>query len=319
MTTKTFSIPQPIIQDANCEYFAIKYRKISPTQENWQTIPNVTTNTFDLELDYNSQYEIEAIHHCCNGIDSLPTTITFDTSLGNPLIYVCLTANTQTDTCSTTTGSCRNCEIQKMFKLRFYSDVSASTTIIPNSNTRIKLQEIINGIPQTPYYLDLNSISSYEYQLFSKITRKETCNNGVQNIETYDLVVLDGQFEQYPYKITTCSSNNPTLTQISNTDTGPGGKRTQIFRVGNDVVAGNRFELMVYSVGRTVTAVQGDTATSIAQKLVAAINNTSTSEWNQYSNHNGINGFPPHANSNGADITITLNYQNQFGGYAYEN
>lgn len=137
--------------------------------------------------------------------------------------------------------------------------------------------------------------------------------------------VLDYQFEVASNGLITSVQQcvtviPPSLTQTSNTNTGPGGTRTQVFQVGNSVSAGNRFNLTVYSYTNTVVAVQGDTPQSIATKLRNAINNTTNAQWNsQGSAPTGANGFPPSATSSGANVTIQLNFQNQFAGNATVN
>ena len=322
MLTKSFTIPQPVISNPNCEYFAIRYRKIQPVVSAWNNAPNSNSNNFTLQLDFNSVYEIEATHHCCDGSDSSPRLITFNTASNHPIIYVCMIEVPVSDTCATTPGSCRNCEIKKSYKFRFYSNSNGSTQYnLQDSNLKLKVQQAINNVPQTP--IDVSTNMGYnEILLFGGLpvsTYKETCSGGNSIVSTETITLLDGSFEEYPYNIISCVSNNPTLTETSNTDTGPGGIRTQKFQVGADILPGNKFQIGVYSVTLTIDAVTGDTPTSIAQKLANAVNNTTVAQWNQYGNHTGVNGFPPHATSSGSVVTITLNYQNQFFGAAYEH
>jgi hypothetical protein len=111
----------------------------------------------------------------------------------------------------------------------------------------------------------------------------------------------------------------PSLTEISNVDTGAGGTRTQIFEVGSVVDTGNRFVLSVYGVNIEVTAIQSDDPDSIAVALRDLINSTSEGEWNAEGQAPtpGANGFPPNATSSGNQITITLNFENEFNGSAF--
>lgn len=113
----------------------------------------------------------------------------------------------------------------------------------------------------------------------------------------------------------------PSLIQVSNTNTGAGGTRTQIFEVGGSISAGNKFNLTVYSYTNTVIAVAGDTPITIAAKLRDAINNTSLAQWDSVGSapNNGTNGYPPSATSNGDRVTIILNFQNQFAANATVN
>jgi len=106
----------------------------------------------------------------------------------------------------------------------------------------------------------------------------------------------------------------PTLTQISNTDTGAGGTRTQIAQVGFAVAAGYTYTAQVYSHPVTYTAISGDTPADVAIGLRDLINATTEAEWDSASSAppTGTNGFKPVATASGANITIVLNYQNAF-------
>lgn len=321
MLTKSFKIPQPVITNPNCEYFKIRYRKILPVVGNWQDGGTTTNNDFTLTLDFNSTYEIEATHHCCDGNDSQPTTVTFNTATNNPIIYVCMIETIVSDSCATTPGNCRNCQVVKSYKFRFYQNSNGTTPLnLQNSNLKLKVQETVNGVAQPPVEIQTYAGNS-EYNYGNVTTYQETCSGGsTSQTTTRVFTLLDGSFEQYPYNIISCVSNNPTLIQTSDTSTGPGGIRTQKFQVGSDVMSGNKFQIGVYSVVLTVTAVQGDTPTSIAQKLANLVNSTTSSQWNQFGTAPiGQNGFPPNASSSGSTVTINLNYQNSFFGAAYEH
>lgn len=114
-------------------------------------------------------------------------------------------------------------------------------------------------------------------------------------------------------------NSSPTITQVSDSDTGPGGTRTQIFTIGPTVTAGNRYVLTVYSHDITVTAVLGDTPSSIANKLKDAINATTEGDWNDHGSApaSGTPGFKPSASSSGNQVIIVLNYNNSFVANAY--
>lgn len=109
----------------------------------------------------------------------------------------------------------------------------------------------------------------------------------------------------------------PSLTLIENFGT-VGSTRTQIFEVGPQVNLGNKYKLTVYSHEVVVTAVAGDTPQTIASKLKEAINNTTALQWNSASSAppSGTVGFPPIATFFGAQVTLHLNYVNQFIGSA---
>lgn len=92
------------------------------------------------------------------------------------------------------------------------------------------------------------------------------------------------------------------------------GTRTQVFEVGPNVTAGNKFYVMVYSHLVQVVAVNGDTPQTIATKLRDAVNATTTPQWNEWGSAPaaGTPGYPPTATSNNNQLTIVLNYGNQF-------
>lgn len=95
--------------------------------------------------------------------------------------------------------------------------------------------------------------------------------------------------------------------------------RVQTFRVGSCVLPGYTYHMAVYSHEVMVGAVGGDTPSSIASRLAAAINATTAAQWN--SNNSapspGTPGFKPSASSMADSISVTLNYGNQFAGWAY--
>lgn len=97
---------------------------------------------------------------------------------------------------------------------------------------------------------------------------------------------------------------------LSNTDTGVGGIRTQVFRIGAAVNPTFVYSCGVYSVTVSVTAVDGDTPASIAAKLAAEVNNTSLATWSQYGSNN--RNYKPTASSDGETFTLTVDYQHSF-------
>ncbi len=113
----------------------------------------------------------------------------------------------------------------------------------------------------------------------------------------------------------------PSIIKLNETSTGPGGIRTQYFQIGANVTAGNKFTLTVYSRAVTVTAIAGDTPSTIAAKLAAAINSTTASQWNTAGSapNPSTPGFPPYAVATGNNLVIELNYQNSFSYYATMN
>jgi hypothetical protein len=85
---------------------------------------------------------------------------------------------------------------------------------------------------------------------------------------------------------------------------------TQVFRIGAAVNPTFIYQCGVYSVVVSVTAVDGDTPTTIAAKLADVVNNTTLTIWNQYGSNN--HNYKPTASSNGDLITLTVDTQHSF-------
>jgi hypothetical protein len=111
----------------------------------------------------------------------------------------------------------------------------------------------------------------------------------------------------------------PTLTLLSDTvsNTGPFGLpvRSQVFEVGVNVAAGNRFQLVCYGHIVEVTAVSGDTPSTIATKLSDAVNATTVVQWQDHGGN--ANGAKPTASHSGNQVSIALNEQDHFTGAAF--
>ena len=123
--------------------------------------------------------------------------------------------------------------------------------------------------------------------------------------------------QQTPALPTPQASNCMSYSSISNTSTGAGGIRTQVWELSGTPCPGQVVNFGTYGVTLTYTVQQGDTLDQVGQALRDLCNNTTTSQWNAngYSNSPGNpNGFPPSAsyNSTSNRLTITLNHQNQF-------
>jgi hypothetical protein len=85
---------------------------------------------------------------------------------------------------------------------------------------------------------------------------------------------------------------------------------TQVLKIGAAVNPGFIYGCGVYSVGVFVTAVDGDTPSSIASKLATEVNNTSLATWNQYGSNN--QNYKPTASSNADLLTLTVDNQHSF-------
>lgn len=106
----------------------------------------------------------------------------------------------------------------------------------------------------------------------------------------------------------------PSFTLISDTSYFP-NYRIQVFEVGTNVVPGYTYSLTIYSVTVFYTAQAGDTASDVASSLATVVNNTSDSTWNDAGLAPlGNPYFPPVASSSGAQISLTVNWQNSFVG-----
>lgn len=106
-----------------------------------------------------------------------------------------------------------------------------------------------------------------------------------------------------------------TFVQLSNITGSPGTWRIQTFEVGSSVPVGTTYYVGVYSVTVSYTSIAGDTAFDVASGLVAAVNSTTTSQWNLYGSAPIWDTyFPPYASViGGGQFEIQLNYSNQFG------
>jgi hypothetical protein len=108
----------------------------------------------------------------------------------------------------------------------------------------------------------------------------------------------------------------PSFIEVSNVVSG--STRTHVFEVGAIVPNGTKYNLAVYSHIVSVIA-NNDTADSIIQKLVNAINNTTEGQWNEFNSAPvpGTPGFKPVAviGNPTSRISIVVNVQNQFAAW----
>lgn len=104
---------------------------------------------------------------------------------------------------------------------------------------------------------------------------------------------------------------NPGAASIDLVNTNAAGATTtQVFRIGAAVNPGFIYSCGVYSVVIAVTAVDGDTPSSVAAKLALAVNNTSLVSWNQFGGN--TRNFKPSASSNGDLLTLVVDAQHSF-------
>lgn len=115
------------------------------------------------------------------------------------------------------------------------------------------------------------------------------------------------------------TTTGPYIIEVSQSNTGVGGTRTQNVQVGytsEDV--GTVYNATVYSHEVSYTSVSGDDAGDVVTGLVAAINATTESEWDTESSapSSGTNGFPPVAIvTGGFTFSVVLDYQHTFSFY----
>ncbi len=125
--------------------------------------------------------------------------------------------------------------------------------------------------------------------------------------------------EGTPMTITKRVLGFPTINKIDETTTGPGGIRTQVFRIGGSITSGNRFVLSIYGVDVVYITSPIDTATMVAAALRDLINANLAPAWDAagLAPAPGTVGFPPAATALGSDLTVTMNYLNSFAYNAY--
>lgn len=114
-----------------------------------------------------------------------------------------------------------------------------------------------------------------------------------------------------------CTRVNPSIIEFVNTGT-VGGTRTQAFRIGDSVLPGDVFGVMVYSHGIYATAVAGDTATDIMVKLRNAVDATTETQWNDHGSapKSGTLGFKPSTSRRtDNELGLVLDFQHQFAAW----
>ena len=139
----------------------------------------------------------------------------------------------------------------------------------------------------------------------------------VEGVYVFRLKVTDiyGEIDTDDVTITVVKGDDrvPSLTEVSYEMTG--AETIQVFKVGPNVSAGNKFWVKVYQVQLTILATSSDTPTTIAIKLADLINNTSEAQWKQFQSEIA-SPFPPKASASGVEVTIQLDTRNSFVGDA---
>ncbi|MDH7463965.1 hypothetical protein QEG73_21870 [Chitinophagaceae bacterium 26-R-25] len=129
-------------------------------------------------------------------------------------------------------------------------------------------------------------------------------------------VMCDG----IPFEFTKTAVPPPSLIKLSDYRPIFSIFRTLEFQVGPNVSAGNRFSITIFGHAVIVTATSTDTPVSIANKLKDAINETTTSEWNEFglAPSELMIGYPPVAGTTGDKISFSLYHTYTASGAAYD-
>ena len=112
--------------------------------------------------------------------------------------------------------------------------------------------------------------------------------------------------------VITSAAASPSFTETNNSVVGD--SRSQDATVGANIVTGKTYYAIVYSHQVSYVTVSGDTPSSVAANMAAAINATTTAQWNSAGSAPaaGTTSYPPTASSSGAVMTVVLNSVNQF-------
>lgn len=148
-----------------------------------------------------------------------------------------------------------------------------------------------------------------------------------QACEGYTQVTIRADIN-YPFAIqerqdnsVACGYTGPvgSFTSISNSVNPITNKRTQTYRVGDFVPVGCIYHLTCYGHEVTYVAVAGNSSHDVAVGLSAAINATTTAQWNEFglAPAPGTLGYPPIASvfASTPNIVLQLNSGNQFGAW----
>lgn len=196
---KTFSIPSPILIDTLCEWFEVRWRETYPALLSaWITEPNVLANTFNLTLETEKIYQIEAVHRCCDSTKSNPRSISFSTITNDTPIYVLKVETLLVDTCAITPGSCRNCTTTWRIRMDFYADAACTMPLdVTGRGLRIKTQINRNSVASAEVQSPVLSGTTYAWG--DLIKYEETCSSGLSNAVVKEVFLLNGIGEIVPY------------------------------------------------------------------------------------------------------------------------
>lgn len=197
---KTFVIPTPTIIDPDCEWFRVRWRETYPGLGSamWTTEPDIHSNSFNLTLETEKIYQIEAIHHCCDDSESNPKSISFSTITTNTPIYVLKVETLLVDTCAVTPGSCRNCTVTWRIRMDFFADAACTLPLdVTGRGLKIKTQINRNSVAAPEVQSPVLSGTSYAWG--DLIKYEETCTMGLPAVVIKEVFLLNGIGEIVPY------------------------------------------------------------------------------------------------------------------------
>lgn len=235
-------------------------------------------------------YSLQVLTHCSPNLNSSGAVVGFNIKAPVcPMVVSLILTKTAADAATITavipTSEDPLVSVQSVFVILYKVDPTFGA--VPAKSTTLNSQV-------TTY--TFTSLSPGDY--YATLTTQ--CNTGQSEVKKTGTINIPQP------------QSNASLSLVSNTGT-PGSTRTELFNIGSDMRAGDQFYLMVYSHKVSVTAVNGDTATTIATKLAAAVNNTTVAQWNEFGSApaSGTPGFKPSATARNNQVTVVLNYGNQ--------
>lgn len=140
-----FLIPSPLINDPVNESFVIKYRRISGVPETAFTTQTVTTNSVQLDLIKNVNYEIRVSHSCAAGSFSNEITTNFIAKNTPSLAFIQfnLIPNTIFAQIKMKIGS----DVGNGNTYNLYFQKSATISVkLPDSNLNPTVQDVYNAL-----------------------------------------------------------------------------------------------------------------------------------------------------------------------------
>jgi hypothetical protein len=268
---------------------------LAPTFNNWQQAAIINTTQSDVSYDF----EVK------DYVDHRFSIRTIDT-IGQYSDYKYVTQTVDTvpsfisSTSSATIGTCGNPTYTPTNIINIYSNNSliGNTDVLSGNIVKTEGNLTFNGYGRNWNVLHYDKSYNCIINSIGTVTSSISCSE--------------------PPTIPVTPPPPPTFLEVSNVTIGSGSSKTreQTFEVGSVIKIGAIYSLMVYSHGVYVSTQDGDTVSTIAQKMTNAINNTTAGQWNDHSSApaSGTPGFKPTATIYSSNkIKVVLNWSNQFG------